>query len=112
VRESCSVCFFPPCLPFAILYPVSPRARKGTSELTERVLVFVDAPHILLPADIPSPTNTPSPSGTTDLRTDGDLALRPRAWWKRDPEPTLTVAIDETLGMFKDVLRKDRFDVS
>jgi hypothetical protein len=73
----------------------------------------VDAPHILLPADLASSFGSSDLSalGSSEAQEDGDPALRPRAWWKWNQERSVTLGVDESLEALKEILRKDRYEV-
>jgi hypothetical protein len=40
-----------------------------------------------------------------------DPALQPRAWWKANPERTMSVGIEQSVDMLTDLCRKEKFDV-
>jgi hypothetical protein len=86
-------------------------------------IVFVDAPIVLLPADvrIPGP-GTPDTSdfaapaaaaGSQDGRAAEaeDPALTPRAWWRVNRERTISVGLESSLLVLRDVLHGSQFDV-
>jgi hypothetical protein len=84
-------------------------------------IVFVDAPIVLLPADvrIPGP-GTPDTSDfvapaldSQDIRAAEaeDPALTPRAWWRVNRERTISVGLESSLLVLRDVLRGSQFDV-
>jgi hypothetical protein len=76
--------------------------------------VFIDAPHVLLPADLAAsfgPATDLSSLGAGEAEADGDAALRPRAWWKTNPERTMMIGVEDSLAALRDVLRKDRYEV-
>ena len=76
--------------------------------------VFVDAPNVLLPADIPgtdisSPADTQESSSLTEAEA---AALTPRAWWRTNPERTRSVGLEASLLVLRDILHGGaRFDV-
>lgn len=73
--------------------------------------MFVDAPHVLSPADIAETFNTPEELGASEA-SETDPALAPRAWWRTDAKKTKTVGAEESFEMFRDLLSKDRYVVS
>lgn len=73
--------------------------------------MFLDAPHVLSPADIASSFNTPEELGASEA-AEVDPALQPRGWWKADPERKQTIGIEASVTLLRDVLQKDRYVVS
>ncbi|KLO11082.1 FSH1-domain-containing protein [Schizopora paradoxa] len=75
-------------------------------------LVFVDAPHILHPADLSglssSALNAPEAS-LTDPKPDNP-AETPRGWWTSNPERTIYAGASESLVLLRDILVKDRYE--
>lgn len=71
--------------------------------------VFLDAPHVLSPADIASSFNTPEELGASEA-AEVDPALKPRGWWKADPERKQTIGIEASITLLRDVLKKDHYD--
>lgn len=72
-------------------------------------LVFVDAPHVLSPADLARAFNTPEELGAPEA-TETDPALTPRAWWKSDAQRTQTIGAEASFELLRDVLSKDHYD--
>jgi len=77
--------------------------------------VFLNAPHILLPAEMfGSPTRFDSVSqgevpSEADTQADPNLALR--AWWKKTKDATEAKGLKESVMYLRDVLREGRYDV-
>ena len=67
--------------------------------------VFINAPHILLPADLEAPSEE-----LVELQSNPDTAMR--GWWTANKERTKVTGLQESLRVIKDVLRSQRFDVS
>jgi hypothetical protein len=88
----------------------SPPAIRVHSKLTART-VFVDAPHILQPADLAATFGTPDSFDSEAAAADGDPALLPRAWWKTDATRSSSIGLEESLAALREVLRGARFDV-
>jgi predicted esterase len=74
--------------------------------------VFVNAPHILLPADLfGSPQRFDSISeapSEVDTQSDPNTALR--AWWKANKDRTSATGLQESIMVIRDVLREQSFD--
>ncbi|KAF5375540.1 hypothetical protein D9615_009143 [Tricholomella constricta] len=68
-------------------------------------LVFIDAPIILQPVDIPGST---SQSSESSLNT--DPTLTPRTWWKDNPDKTVAYGLKESIEAVRDVLKTRKFD--
>ncbi|RDX48718.1 FSH1-domain-containing protein [Lentinus brumalis] len=78
-------------------------------------LVFVDAPHVLTPADLAAAFNKSEESSLNDLgapeaSTDSDPALAPRGWWKTDAARTKTVGLEDSILYLRDILRTDHYE--
>jgi len=79
-------------------------------------LVFIDAPHILQPADLPGPisqspdTNLASLGAVEVANADVDPTLTPRAWWKVNPDKTAAYGLRESIEAIRDILKSQRFD--
>jgi hypothetical protein len=77
--------------------------------------VFVDAPIVLLPADMAATFGTAQSLdalGADEASPEAtDPALQPRAWWKANPERTMSVGIEQSVDMLTDLCRKEKFDV-
>lgn len=76
--------------------------------------VFLNAPHILLPAELfGSPTRFDSVTqgevpSEADTQVDPDLALR--AWWRKNKEGTEARGLAESIMYIREVLREGRYD--
>jgi len=79
------------------------------SEFGPRLPVFLDAPHILTPADIANSFNSPAEMGAAE-QNDVDPALLPRGWWKADPERKRSDGIEASITLLRDVLHKDHYE--
>ena len=73
--------------------------------------VFLDAPHVLSPADLAETFNTPEELGASDA-ADPDPAMQPRGWWKVDRTRTKLTGIEASFELLRDTLKKDRYVVS
>ncbi|KAG6872513.1 hypothetical protein C0995_009203 [Termitomyces sp. Mi166 len=73
--------------------------------------VFVEAPHILQPADLPG-SSAASFGAAEATNGAADPTLTPRAWWKVNPDKTVAYGLSESLAVIRDVLKTRRFDVS
>ncbi|CAL1711545.1 unnamed protein product [Somion occarium] len=71
--------------------------------------VFLDAPHVLSPADMASTFNSPQELGAAEA-SENDPALLPRAWWHVDSERKRTDGLEATLVYLRDVLKKDHYE--
>ncbi|KAK0207996.1 FSH1-domain-containing protein [Desarmillaria ectypa] len=72
-------------------------------------MVFVDAPHVLQAEDLfggasESNENTPEASSTEDT------ALTPRGWFRAFADKTRAVGLDESLILFRDILKERTYD--
>ncbi|KAF5382726.1 hypothetical protein D9615_002988 [Tricholomella constricta] len=75
--------------------------------------VFIDAPHILQPADIPgssSGTSLASFGAAEAANADTDPTLTPRAWWKVNTDRTVAYGLRESIEVARDVLKTRNFD--
>ncbi|KAG5352753.1 hypothetical protein C0989_000692 [Termitomyces sp. Mn162] len=72
--------------------------------------VFIDAPHVLQPADLPGSSTALGALEATNAAA--DPTLTPRAWWKFYPDKTLSYGLSESLALIRDVMKTRRFDVS
>ncbi|KAI0631376.1 FSH1-domain-containing protein [Trametes polyzona] len=78
-------------------------------------LVFVDAPHVLTPADLAEAFQTSSESsslddlGASDTNTN-DPAAAPRGWWHVDAERKNTPGLEDSIKLLRDYLVKDHYD--
>ncbi|KAI0697393.1 serine hydrolase FSH [Cerioporus squamosus] len=76
---------------------------------------FVDAPHVLTPADLAAAFNKSEESSLNDLgapeaSTDSDPALAPRGWWKTDASRTKAIGLEDSILYLRDILSKDHYD--
>jgi len=86
-------------------------ARSEMAPFYSLVVVYADAPHILLPADLPQNLGTIGAAGTAPVEVgSSDPEVIPRGWWKRGDPETMQRCI-EFLG---DLLHQQEqpFDVS
>ena len=67
--------------------------------------MFVNAPHILQPAELDSPSEE-----LAVLQSNLDTAMR--GWWTANKERTKVTGLQESLLVIRDVLKSQRFDVS
>ncbi|KAG5646207.1 hypothetical protein DXG03_004033 [Asterophora parasitica] len=78
--------------------------------------VFIDAPHVLQPADLPggtaqsSGTNLASFGASEAANANEDPALTPRAWWKVNADKTVAYGLREAIEVVRDVLKARTFD--
>lgn len=73
-------------------------------------IVFLDAPHVLSPADLAETFNTPAELGASDA-ADPDPAMQPRGWWKVDRTRTKLTGIEASFDLLRDTLKKDHYVV-
>ncbi|KAH9067735.1 FSH1-domain-containing protein [Lactarius vividus] len=74
-------------------------------------LVFVDAPHVLMPVDLTGHGTSLDAFGAAEASTTSeDPALKPRGWWRTDPTRTRTDGLEESLAYLRDILRTQRFE--
>lgn len=73
--------------------------------------VFLDAPHVLSPADLAETFNTTEELGAAEAE-ESDPALQPRGWWKVDRGRMKMNGIEASLDLLRDTLQKDRYVVS
>ena len=66
--------------------------------------MFVNAPHILQPAELDAPSEE-----LAELQSNPDTALR--GWWTANEERTKVTGLQESLLVIRDVLKSQRFDV-
>lgn len=77
-----------------------------------RPAVFINAPHILLPADLAATFGPLEALGAGEASVEAeDPALLPRAWWRANRERTMTIGIEESITLLRDILHKNQFDV-
>jgi hypothetical protein len=67
--------------------------------------VIVDAPHILLPAELDAPSEE-----LAALQANPETAMR--GWWTANAERTKVTGLHESLLVIKEILKNQRFDVS
>jgi len=74
--------------------------------------VFVNAPHILLPAEMlgASPSTFDSVAQAEQIVIQSDPNLAMRAWWKTNKERTEATGLEESLSFIKDLLKEQQFD--
>ncbi|OSC99607.1 FSH1-domain-containing protein [Trametes coccinea BRFM310] len=79
--------------------------------------VFVDAPHVLTPADLAEAFQSSNESSSLDdlgaseaAATQTDPALAPRGWWSVDAARTKTVGIEDSIMLLRDYLSKDHYE--
>ena len=72
--------------------------------------VFVDAPHVLKPADIASRPWLIVDEGSFQFGAE-DPTLVPRAWWRYNSDRSKAIGLEETLIMLKDLLKETRCHV-
>ena len=75
------------------------------NHFADRYSVFVDAPHILLPAELDAPLEE-----LTALQSNPETAMR--GWWTANEDRTKITGLQESLLVIKGVLKNERFDVS
>ncbi|KAL1941065.1 hypothetical protein VTO73DRAFT_7701 [Trametes versicolor] len=79
-------------------------------------LVFVDAPHVLSPADLAEAFQTSSEAkslddfGAGEAAAETDPALAPRGWWSVDGSRTKTDGLEDSILLLRDYLVKDHYD--
>lgn len=86
----------------------------GNNQLNYFQPVFIDAPHILKPADV-----FPRQSAVLDAEDQKNQAAIAatdpssfaRAWWTYDRERSKAIGLEESLIYIRDILRGGKFDV-
>lgn len=74
--------------------------------------VFIDAPHVLEPADLTGHGMSLDTLGAPEASASSeDPALKPRAWYKADPTRTRADGLEESLAFLRDTLKTQRFEV-
>ncbi|TFK45046.1 serine hydrolase FSH [Crucibulum laeve] len=83
-------------------------------------MVFIDAPHILQPADLFNSSQQSQSEAQSGLLSEvqqnqatiaaTDPSLSPRAWWKANADRTKAVGMEESIAVVRDVLKGRRFD--
>ena len=64
--------------------------------------VFLDAPHILQPVDLPEDISSLDRPAPTPM---DDPLLIPRAWWRANEDRTVYSGVDESLIYVRDFLK-------
>ena len=78
--------------------------------------VFVDAPHVLTPADLATTFGTSAEEapmndlGAPDASTESDPAMAPRGWWNTDVTRTKAIGMEDSILYIRDLLSKDHYD--
>ncbi|TFK26329.1 hypothetical protein FA15DRAFT_667629 [Coprinopsis marcescibilis] len=80
--------------------------------------VFIDAPHILQPADLVFNSTRLEELGLraevqaneASIAVESDPSLTPRAWWKPNLERTAAYGLEESIMVVKEALLKRKFD--
>ncbi|KAF8589482.1 hypothetical protein K439DRAFT_1332677 [Ramaria rubella] len=80
--------------------------RKACEKHVE--FIFVDAPHILVPADLPGHALEWLQAAEANA-TIGDANLTPRAWWKSNAERSVCIGLTESLLLLKTTLQKTTY---
>lgn len=78
-------------------------------------IVFVDAPIVLHPVDLDGSSASTSLAALGASEVDAsssDPSTTPRAWWKTNQERTLVDGLEVSLLHLRDILQRDRYDVS
>ena len=70
--------------------------------------VFIDAPHVLVPADLPGHSLEWLQAAEANAAHTDD-SLTPRGWWRTNPEKTVCYGLQETLISLRDTLRGTTF---
>lgn len=70
--------------------------------------MFVDAPHLLLPVDLPGHSLEWLQAAETNATAKED-SLTPRGWWRANEEKTVCRGLQESLLLFRDILRETTF---
>ena len=78
-------------------------------------IVFINAPHVLQPADLfssPQSLDSEAPASVAETQSNPETALR--GWWtaNRDKDKTVMSGLRESILLVRDVLKEQRFDVS
>lgn len=77
--------------------------------------MFVDAPHVLLPVDLSGFSSNSLGAAEVVVEkkpSEMDPTEIPRGWWRSNPERTRYDGVEESLKALKEILMKDRFEVS
>lgn len=76
------------------------------------ITVFVDAPHVLQPADLVgfSPNSLGAAEAAVDVPEPNPADL-PRGWWRSNPERTKYQGVAESVEVLRDILAKDKYEV-
>ncbi|PPQ67957.1 hypothetical protein CVT26_005837 [Gymnopilus dilepis] len=75
--------------------------------------VFINAPHVLQPADLfssPQSLDSEAPASVAETQSNPETALR--GWWtaNRDKDKTVMSGLRESILLVRDVLKEQRFD--
>ncbi|KAF8489687.1 serine hydrolase FSH [Gautieria morchelliformis] len=70
--------------------------------------VFVDAPHDLVPVDLPGHALEWLQAAEANATTKDD-SLTPRAWWRANDEKTVCNGLQESLLLLREILRETTF---
>lgn len=73
--------------------------------------VFVDAPHVVNPADLPGHSLEWLQAAESIATTKDDSSLTPRGWWQSNPERTVCTGLEKTLLYLRDMLQETTFQV-
>lgn len=72
--------------------------------------VFLDAPHIIVPADLPGHAQEWLQAAESNASpSEPDDALTPRGWWKADADRTKMTGLHESLTLLRDTLQSTQF---
>lgn len=77
-------------------------------DLNKPILVFLDAPLVLQPADLFGAST--ADLGASEANAD-DPTLTPRGWYKHSLDKTKAIGLDESLLLLRDTLKERKFDV-
>lgn len=77
------------------------------------LLVFIDAPHVLLPADLAGLSSTPAaldaPEAAVSKPSDPSETMR--GWWRHNAARTKSEGVEVSLQLMKELLIKDQYEV-
>lgn len=73
-------------------------------------MVFVDGPIVLLPVDLDAASSLAALGASEANTTSSDPSATPRAWWKSNPERTVTHGLEDSILLLRDILQRDRYD--
>jgi len=103
VRKNCKDCEFGISSHFMLSFC------GGSKNLI--VVVFADGPMILAQSDMEGFQSTTTISELLD-NANSSPELTPRAWWRANADRTLYDGVDQSILHLRDILAKQRFDVS